>query len=395
MHSTDQSFTVRRLERDARQAFEAALVASGVPLSVYWTRAWADAFSDDAAFYAVSAGTSPRLGLAVSRAPSRALRGHWLWRVRQFNAETDPAIVSATIGHLAAQARGDARVLRLSVDLFSRDEAARTEAGRQLEALGFHRVAAPRDYARTLVLDLPASLDVLWESAGYAAVRRKVRVVQRAPLDVRVIDDPSLADRMGALLDQTFARTGSSTTRPDFPAIMRLGQLAPDASRLVGMFRTDVTGPDALVAFAWGTRHGAYAVYDVAASSRESSVRKYPLAYALMWDLIRWSHASGASWFDFGGVTMGSQHDGDPLGGISEFKRAFSEDVATVRTEWAYEPHALRAWVARGVSEMAAALQRRRRPAGSRSATAASAPDGGRDSAPNDAVEQAPSGPQP
>jgi lipid II:glycine glycyltransferase (peptidoglycan interpeptide bridge formation enzyme) len=81
-----------------------------------------------------------------------------------------------------------------------------------------------------------------------------------------------------------------------------------------------------------------HALYADGASSRDVSV-SVPLSYALMWDLIRWSKSMGCEWFDFGGITGGHYEDGsDPLGGISDFKRRFSERVIEVGSEWELKP---------------------------------------------------------
>jgi lipid II:glycine glycyltransferase (peptidoglycan interpeptide bridge formation enzyme) len=80
--------------------------------------------------------------------------------------------------------------------------------------------------------------------------------------------------------------------------------------------------------------------------------------YAVVWDLIRWAKENGARFFDFGGITVGSHGSNDPLGGISDFKRYFSERVVEVGAEWSFEPRPLQAYAARMVSSAAAFLAR-------------------------------------
>ena len=83
------------------------------------------------------------------------------------------------------------------------------------------------------------------------------------------------------------------------------------------------------------------------------------IAYTPLWDLIAWAKRSGATWFDFGGVSeraASSAHD--PLGGISEFKRYFSAHIVEVGEQWILEPRRIRAMIARVVS---AAVKRSRR----------------------------------
>jgi lipid II:glycine glycyltransferase (peptidoglycan interpeptide bridge formation enzyme) len=75
-----------------------------------------------------------------------------------------------------------------------------------------------------------------------------------------------------------------------------------------------------------------------------------------MWDLIVWAKRAGATWFDFGGVTAGTAGSGDPLGGISDFKRLFSKERAEVAEDWVLEPRKLVARLARLVRSGAAWL---------------------------------------
>jgi lipid II:glycine glycyltransferase (peptidoglycan interpeptide bridge formation enzyme) len=122
---------------------------------------------------------------------------------------------------------------------------------------------------------------------------------------------------------------------------------------VVGLFRTDREGPEALLAFAWGCAHGDQVEYNAAASTRNPEVR-LPMAYALAWDLMRWGKSTGAEQFDFGGITAGTHGEEDRLGGISDFKRYFTTMEREVGAEWVLEPRPLRAAVASAVSAGAA-----------------------------------------
>jgi lipid II:glycine glycyltransferase (peptidoglycan interpeptide bridge formation enzyme) len=100
-----------------------------------------------------------------------------------------------------------------------------------------------------------------------------------------------------------------------------------------------------LVGFAWGCSHGTYATYEAGASSPREDLRKTPLSYAPIWDLVTWaSSETTAQWFDLGGVSLGG--DDDTQSGISEFKRHLSEDLIEVGGEWTLEPHPTRAAIA-------------------------------------------------
>jgi hypothetical protein len=141
--------------------------------------------------------------------------------------------------------------------------------------------------------------------------------------------------------------------------ILALSEERPELSRVVGLFRSDRDGPTGLLSFAWGCHHGDHAHYATAASTRRTDLR-IPMAYPLAWDLMLWARRNGATTFDFGGITMGSSGGDDPLGGISDFKRRFTDRVVEVGEEWIFEPSPWRARAARWVS---AAVRRSVRPA--------------------------------
>jgi hypothetical protein len=71
------------------------------------------------------------------------------------------------------------------------------------------------------------------------------------------------------------------------------------------------------------------------------------MAYPLPWGLVTWARRSGATWFDFGGVTRPEPGAADPLAGISEFKRSFTREVAEVGDELVCDVTALRGAVVR------------------------------------------------
>jgi hypothetical protein len=262
---------------------------------------------------------------------------------------------------LAELARSQSRILRVYLEVLALDSAVRETVATSALALGFRRNPAPRRYAQTLVLDLGREEGELFASFRGQA-RRNIREVTKRSFDVRPITDAGYADRIAALLRETMERTGGAYQVEDWPALIRFGNGHPDLSRIVGTFRQDTGGPESLVAFAWGGHHVENVEYLTSGSTR-SGAGKTPLSYALVWDLIRWAKQTRARWFDFGGITEGGLASEDPRGGISDFKRAFCTNVATVGEEWLLEPRPLRAKVARAVSDAASWLSRRRRPA--------------------------------
>ena len=134
----------------------------------------------------------------------------------------------------------------------------------------------------------------------------------------------------------------------------------PELARLVGIFRSDSGGPGSLLAFACALHHTDHVQYYTAASTRDEGV-KFPLTHGLIWDLVRWAKAHGAKSFDMGGVTAGNVASGDPLGGISDFKRFFSKTPVDAGEEWELEPRAASAKFAQFISTAAYRFSTRKR----------------------------------
>jgi lipid II:glycine glycyltransferase (peptidoglycan interpeptide bridge formation enzyme) len=151
-------------------------------------------------------------------------------------------------------------------------------------------------------------------------------------------------------------RTGGSFETEDWRWRIALSQAAPELSRLIGLFRAETTGPESLLAFAWGCCHGDHAHYEASGSTRPPDLR-VSLSYALMWDLMSWARHNGANWFDLGGVPEESVESGDSVGGITDFKRHFSDNIVRVGERWVLEPSALRSSVARGVGVLVKAAR--------------------------------------
>jgi hypothetical protein len=284
------------------------------------------------------------LGVNVRAAPY--LPGHIVLDVVRLGASLAPAIRRLALETLIDAVRRDPRVLRLTLEVFSRDADDRADYATHLSALGLEPLERRNGYRQTLTLDLRLDENTIF--AGFErSARRNVRSLAKQPVTLAPIVDPRYADRLEVLMLETLARTGGSYAPQDWRAIIDLTREAPHLSRLVGILRNAADGPDSLLAFAWGCAHGDHVQYSHGASTRDVPFR-IPLAYPLMWDLVTWGKRIGATWFDFGGVTDGTVGDaGDPLGGISTFKRFFSRDVATVADEWVYEPPSVRARAAR------------------------------------------------
>ena len=143
---------------------------------------------------------------------------------------------------------------------------------------------------------------------------------------------------MDQLMSETFLRSGVAPPEYDWPALIGLSARCPTLSRIVGLFREDVSGEEALLAFAWGGANGDHAVYRAAASTRKTDL-KIPLTYGLMWDLIVWAKEGSARCFDLGGIVSASARPDEAVDRIGRFKRRFAPLVAQVGLEFQLEPY--------------------------------------------------------
>ena len=283
-------------------------------------------------------------GFSVQSRRAPFIAGHRLLRVEEFGDSIPMSAAEATISGLMTWIMKNPRVLRLSLDLFSFDPERRKELADMLSRRGFRRMTHPNGYAETLITELDKSEAELFAALHHSA-RRKIRAIEKHPVELRPVIDFMYGDRMNELLLQTFARTGGRVHERNWSERIELSQRHPNISRIVGLFRSNVSGPESLLAYAWGCRSGDHVYYSEAASTRETGEQRIALAYGVMWDLIVWAKRTGARLFDFGGITRGSYGNEDPLGGISDFKRYFSQQLVPVREEWVLNQHTRRAAV--------------------------------------------------
>lgn len=339
--------------------WERALLETRGTLPLTHRHAWAEgqAAGGRSMFLGIADAGRAVGGAAVQVARSRALPGHRVLRCERFGPGVAPEARAAALDALAAAAREHRRVLRLTVETYGLTDAERLPLENAVRARGFRAVEPPRCYDTTLVLDLARDEQAIFADLHKTA-RQNIRAAAKFPIEVRPIDDPIFFRRLDAIATETYARTGGSYSAADWGRIARLGRASPAVSRLLGVFRTDLAGPESLLAFAWGCNHGDHAEYSRAGSTRPTDLRRLPLAYPLMWELIRWARENGARVFDFGGVTAGSQQTDDPLGGISDFKRYFSQTLVRAGAEWALEPRVVQARAARVMSSASGLLSR-------------------------------------
>lgn len=295
--------------------------------------------------------TTVAWGFALEVTRSRALPGHFLLRAERVRPSPVDGVVEAALTMLAKYARSNARILRVSLEWFSPRPEEKSRIAQIAANLGFQKLQQSRMYTETLVIDLRPSENEIF-AFFHGTARRHIRAASKQPLCVQPVTDAIYSERMANLWAQTMARTGGTLSQPDWANIIALSSQYPELSRVTGLFRTEIGGPDSLLAFAWARHHGDHADYAAAASTRDNDP-KMPLGYALAWDLMRWAKRNGAAWFDFGGVTPGTFGSDDPLGGVSDFKRYFGQAAIPVGEEWVLEPHPLRASVANTISACA------------------------------------------
>ena len=321
-----------------RAVWEWRLLAGGLslPMTDYWE--WSAALGLETWFLGIEDSAGRCMGGLVIRVhASRAMPGFKILRVERLGGNIRDEAYQAVMEALAQAARWKRRVLRLHVELFSPDPSTLARLGTAAGRAGMAPSPVPRCYGPTTLIDVSRDPAVIL--AGFnSTARQNIRAVAKHPVEVRPVIDPELAGRLNHLLRDTMLRTGGTFSPRPWDGILRYSGDRPDRSRVVGLFRTDQTGPEALIAFAWGCFHGDHVQYSTAATVRSPDIRM-PMAYCLAWDLMQWAHGCGARYFDFGGITEGSQGGTDPLGGISDFKRYFRGTPATVGTEWILEPH--------------------------------------------------------
>jgi Acetyltransferase (GNAT) domain len=327
------------------QDVERALLAAGIFLPIRHRAAAIYAHGESGLFVAVRDSRRWIGGVFVQQRRLRVLPGYSLWRIDNLGDAMPANAREPVLRYVLDLVRQNRRVLRFNIGLFSRDSSVRSQLGSILDSLGFANAEA-NTYTRTIAVDLRSTEAELLSSFS-SSVRKRLKEFARIkiPVSIQHITDASLAPRMNELMKQTMARTGGRFTPVDWERRIALANSNPDLCRVVGVVNSEIGGDEKLLAFVCGWHHGRHAQYSEGASARQ--LGRLPLMYPLLWDLIRWARDNGAQWFDMGGVTAGSFGDGqDALGGISDFKRRFSDDVIDVAEEWVLVPASLVATLA-------------------------------------------------
>ena len=332
-----------------RERCERELDEAGLSLHFFDRVAWARARRSGKPWLLAVCDHGGRCRGAISLVAhrSRAVPGHLVVRAERCGAALSPETVAPAVAGLRALARAP-RVLRLRIEVFGRDLADRSQLSAELAKAGFRRECETHHYARTLRVDLTPPEAAILASFSRIA-RRHIKGLADRGFTLRPITEERYVPRLDALVRESMERTGGEYIQYEHAAMTQLTRTDPDRSRLVGVFSVDRDEPESLVAYAWSGLHGDYAGYDAGAATRLPGINT-GFSASLLWDLMVWAKARGACWFDMGGVSAGATNSDDPVGGISDFKRHFSEDLATVAEDWILEAHRSTAAIARAVT---------------------------------------------
>jgi hypothetical protein len=320
---------------------EQQLAALGVPLPLQQSQHWCGENADEQRqlVLLVDSDRQPIVGATVAVSGSRLVPGFTIGRVLKFGYNMPADHIAPLLSALVAHARAR-RMLRLHLELFTPHADERVALANACRALGLRALPSPRNYRRTLLVDLLADDETLLQRFS-RVVRKNVRKTERLGHVVAPIADVRFAERLQELGRQTMARTGGTFHPGDWNARIRATATHPEMYHLVGLFLHGRIEPDALVAYRWVGRHtSGYGDDLYAASARlEGELSTVPLMHAVMWDCLRWARDLGAPWFDFGGVVASDAPARAALRSISDFKRLFSEQEVEVGEDWVFEPN--------------------------------------------------------
>jgi Acetyltransferase (GNAT) domain len=333
-----------------RQLCEEQMAATGVALPLVYRSALTppEEAQNELMLAVLDGANCCRGGIALTQRHVKAFPGHYVLRLPYLGATLTDEQLTVTLPALVEYVQSNGRILRLQIELFSRSAEHRARMGAALSQLGCVRVPRQNGYERTLVIDLSPPLESIFAGLHRSA-RRNIREPAKRGYVIAPITDTVFAEHMEQLAVETMARTGGVHQTQPWAHLIRFSRENPSLSRMVGVFAPGASGPDSLLAYAWGRWNGDHVQYSHAASTRDVPAR-VACGYPLLWDLISWAKAQGAAWFDLGGVTSGHHEDGaDPLGGISDFKRFFSEEVVNVSEEWVLAPHSWRSKLAQHI----------------------------------------------
>jgi hypothetical protein len=326
---------------DLGQRAEMALRRNGMPLPLQQSAFWCGEGASARRLLVLLTDPSgdALVGAAITISRSRLTPGFSIGRVLKFGHGLPGWSLEPLIEALASAARTH-RLLRLHIEAFTPDAAQLSLIGTVCASAGLRLLPKPRNYQRTLIVDLTPDEDTLFQSFS-RVVRRNVRKTAQLGHVVLLIMESRYASRLSTLGEVTFARTRGRHTPVDWGQRIRTSIAYPESYHLSGLFLAGEPSPDALVAFRWvACQPDGYADDLYAASARlEGPLQAVPLMHAVMWECLRWARKRGAPWFDFGGVVPADDTGNAALRTISAFKRLFTGTERLVGADWVYEPY--------------------------------------------------------
>lgn len=338
---------------------EQSLLAAGEPVPLEHRSDWVRQIAgEDHRYLAVRSEASGEwlCGFPLRLSAPRSVPGHRMIRVTRFGAAFDIDALEAALRGLRDWARSEDAIVRLHVEIFSHRAPRRAHIEESADRLGLEPVRTSRRYTHTVGVDLKDKDEDGVLKSFHSSGRRFIREPGKKGFPVKRLQDARFADRMADLQRETFARTGGEPPDRNWRQRLRYAREHPDHYRIVGTFHPERPEPESLVAFVCGHHNGDHCVYADGSSTRKID-SNVSLTYAPVWELIRWALESDCDWFDMGGITLPDTRDDDPLAGISNFKRYFSEDMMEVGGEWRFHPPGWRGTLARIAARGREALQ--------------------------------------
>jgi hypothetical protein len=360
--SSRDGFVVTEVPAAMHDAWQEAAIRADIPLALSDLALWESLGLGPGKTLCEIHDSTGRIagGFAVHRWPVGALPGHSVLRLERLGESVPKGAEPALVSAVHSLALRTPFVLQVAVELHDRDAVRRSRIAKALADAGYRRLNTVRTYERTLAIDLQRDDDSLLASFSTRA-RRELRRAGRYALSVIPIDDERFVGHLEAIHRETFSRTRAQARPEPWATIIAGSRRSPSRLRIFGAMLADGAAGPRLVAFARVLRHGTFAVYDTAGSTRLAD-RRVPLMYPVVWEVLRWARDSGAHWFDFGGVSsVMAEGSYDPVAGISEFKRNFGGEEMVVGENWQCDIAPVRQKIVQSLRVVWTSLTRRRR----------------------------------
>lgn len=182
---------------------------------------------------------------------------------------------------------------------------------------GFRR-CAPTTYEKSRFVNLQNDIKDTFQLIS-PRKRTQLRIKSEDQFSINKINDTSAIPSLQKALHQSYQRSVGGSSTFNFLSLFSVSEEYPEDVIKLGFCLNDA--PTTPKAFVFGLNHQEVFEYSVGGSESDPNLRKYPFNLLLIWQLILEAKKSGCHFFDLGGITKGDS--GDPLSGISNFKRNF------------------------------------------------------------------------